>query len=212
MYQTRLKSGSVPGWIWASRSVPQNHESGPAPKSHWRATLCVPCRLPPSAQFPRGLRSAFWFSALARQLWRNSHRRSVANGWLPGKRSRPNSCIFPFSRLTLVFSRSTISPCCWKTFFVVFVVSSQPRQSRLGVGPGTLGFEDPLLHCALVSHSWVIQGLPPKLRDQVREHTEALELCVMTLDVWCRSFPSRPFFFVAPEDRGGQLHKGPASI
>ena len=42
-----------------------------------------------AAQFPRGLRNAFWFSALARQLWRNSHRRSVANSWLPGKSSRP---------------------------------------------------------------------------------------------------------------------------
>ena len=34
----------------------------------------------------------------------------------------------------------------------------------------------------------------------------------MALDVWCRSFPSRPFFFVAPEDRGGQQQHGPASI
>ena len=31
-----------------------------------------------------------------------------------------------------------------------------------------------------------IQGLSPKLLDQVREHNEALELCVMALDVWCR--------------------------
>ena len=49
--------------------------------------------------------------------------------------------------------------------------------------------------------------LPPKLLDQVPQRTEALELCVLALDVWCRSFPSRPFFFVAPEDR-----QGPASI
>ena len=34
----------------------------------------------------------------------------------------------------------------------------------------------------------------------------------MALDVWCRSFPWRPFFSVAPEDRGGQLQHGPASI
>ena len=57
-----------------------------------------------------------------------------------------------------------------------------------------------------------IQGLSPKLLEQVRQHTEALELCVMALDVWCKSVPSRPFFFVAPEDRGGQQKHGPASI
>ena len=34
----------------------------------------------------------------------------------------------------------------------------------------------------------------------------------MALDVWCKSVPSRPFFFVAPEDRGGQQQHGPASI
>ena len=34
----------------------------------------------------------------------------------------------------------------------------------------------------------------------------------MALDVWCRCLPSRPFFFVAPEDRGGQQQHGPASI
>ena len=56
------------------------------------------------------------------------------------------------------------------------------------------------------------QGLSPKLLEQVREHTEALELCVMALAAWCRSFPLRPFFFVAPEDRGGQQQHGPASI
>ena len=57
-----------------------------------------------------------------------------------------------------------------------------------------------------------MQGLPSKLLDQVREHTEALELCFMALDVWCRSFPSRPFFFVAPQDRRGQQQHRPASI
>ena len=31
------------------------------------------------------------------------------------------------------------------------------------------------------------------------------------MDQWCQSLPSRPFFFVAPEDRGGQIHTGPAS-
>ena len=34
----------------------------------------------------------------------------------------------------------------------------------------------------------------------------------MALDVWCRTVPSKPFFFVAPEDRGGQQQHGPASI
>ena len=34
----------------------------------------------------------------------------------------------------------------------------------------------------------------------------------MALDKWCQCFPMRPFFFVAPEDRGGQIHTGPASI
>ena len=57
-----------------------------------------------------------------------------------------------------------------------------------------------------------IQGLSLELLDQLKEHTEALELCVMALDVWCRSFPLRPFFFIAPEDRGGQQQHGPASI
>ena len=57
-----------------------------------------------------------------------------------------------------------------------------------------------------------IQGLSPKLLEKVRQHTEALELCVMALDVWCKSVPSRPVFFVAPEDRGGQQQHGPASI
>ena len=37
------------------------------------------------------------------------------------------------------------------------------------------------------------QGLPPQFLTQVREHTEALEHRVKALDVWCRSFPSRPF-------------------
>ena len=35
----------------------------------------------------------------------------------------------------------------------------------------------------------------------------------MALDVWCRQLSRRsPFFFVAPEDRGGQQQHGPASI
>ena len=34
----------------------------------------------------------------------------------------------------------------------------------------------------------------------------------MALNVWCRCLPSRPFLFVAPEDRGGQLQHVPASI
>ena len=34
----------------------------------------------------------------------------------------------------------------------------------------------------------------------------------MALDVWCRTVPSKPFFFVAPEDRGGQQQHGPASF
>ena len=50
------------------------------------------------------------------------------------------------------------------------------------------------------------------LLDQVREHTEALQLGVMDLDVWCRCLPSRPFFFVPTEDKGGQQQHGPASI
>ena len=57
-----------------------------------------------------------------------------------------------------------------------------------------------------------IQGLSPKFLDQVKEHNQALEFCVMALDQWCQSLPLRPFFFVAPEDRGGQIHTGPASI
>ena len=48
--------------------------------------------------------------------------------------------------------------------------------------------------------------------DQVRLHTDALELCVVALDIWCRSVPSRSSFFVASEDRGGQQQHGPASI
>ena len=104
-----------------------------------------------------------------------------------------------------------ISPCCWKKLFVVlFLVIAIPpastwsraRNSGVG-GPSPSRSRYSLLG---------IQSLPPKLLRQVREHCEVLEFCVMALDVWCRSFPSRPFFFVAPEDRGDQLHKSPASI
>ena len=91
------------------------------------------------------------------------------------------------------------------------MVSSRFPLSQLGVEPGTRDPRaSPLRSC---QSPLGIQGLLPKLLDQVREHTEALELSVMALDVWCRCLLSRPFFFVAPEDRGGQQEQhGPASI
>ena len=74
--------------------------------------LCVPCRLPQSAQFPRGLQSPFWFSARPKQL--SSHRRSAAISWPSDKSSFPNSCIFPSCRLSQEHSLSKISPYFWK--------------------------------------------------------------------------------------------------
>ena len=117
--------------------------------------LCVPCYLPRSAQFPRVRLCPSWFSAQVSQLLRNSHKLSNANSRHLGKSSLPNSCIFPFSHLTLVFSPSVVSPCCWKKSLVGrFVVSSQSRLPRLGVGPGTPGFQS-LPRYGLEIHHWV---------------------------------------------------------
>ena len=103
--------------------------------------------------------SPFWLTVPASQLWLNSHWPSNANSWHSSKSSLSNSCIFPFSRLTLVFSRSMISPCCWKKLFVVlFVVSSQSHLPRLGVGPGTPRLEGPLLY-DLGSHPWYTRSV-----------------------------------------------------
>ena len=52
----------------------------------------------------------------------------------------------------------------------------------------------------------------PKLLDQVREQQKHLSAVFWPWMCGAGVPPSRPFFFVAPEDRGGQLQHGPASI
>ena len=65
---------------------------------------------------------------------------------------------------------------------------------------------------SLVSSSFLLLRLGVETRSPPEAvGPKALELCVMALDLWCRSFPLPPFF-VAPEDRGGQQQHGPASI
>ena len=144
-------------------------------------------------------------SARPNQWFRNSHRRSAANSLFSDKSSFPNSCIFPSCRLSQ--EHSLLEEIAYGSFsglIVVPPVSTWSRARNSGVrGPPPLRSRQSPMG---------IQGLSPKLLEQVRQHTEALELCVMALDVWCKSVPSRPFFFVAPEDRGGQQQHGPASI
>ena len=123
---------------------------------------------------------------------------------LSGKSSLPNFCIFLFFRLSLVHylfrNRSRI------------VLWYHCNPSRLDLESSQELWESGSSPLRSRDSPLGIQGLSPRLLSQVREHDGALECCVMALEVWCRSFPLRPFFFVAPEDRGGQVHNGPASI
>ena len=142
----------------------------------------------------------------------NSHRRSAANSWLSGKSSCPNFCIFPSCHLGQEHSLLKVSSILLEeidhgSFSGLILIPpsstwSRARNSGVRGAPPLRSRQSPL----------IIQRLPPMLLDQVHEHTEALELGVVALGVWCRCLPSRPFFFVAPEDRGGQQQHGPASI
>ena len=192
------------GLILSGQFIITSHESGPAPKSQLRANFS--CLVPssfvrsvltcsskpllvlsvPFAQFPRGLRSFFWFSALASQSLPNSHRHSSANSGT-GARVRVRTLAFFPSSSHSVFSLSTIFPRCWKELFVVLLcglialppASSWSRARNCGIrGPSPFRSR-----CSPLG----VQGLSPKLF-----------FCVMALDVWCRSSPSGPFFFVAP--------------
>ena len=131
-----------------------------------------------------------------RQLSKNSHRRSVANSWLSGKSSRP--CILPSCHLGR--NRSWIVLLSHRDLTCLDLESCQELW-----GPSTSSF-------TLSSVTSGDTRSASKALHQVREHTEALELCVLALDVWCRSFPSHHFFFVAPEDRSAKQQHGPASI
>ena len=146
---------------------------------------CVPCRLLPSAQFPRGLQSPFWFSVRAKQSNKNSHRRSAAHSWLSGKSSFPNFCIF-----SLLSSRAGAHS--FEGFSILLEEMAHGSFSGLIVIP--------------------LASTGRRAKNSPELYTGALELCVMALDVWCKCLPSSPFFFVAPEDRGGRQQHGPASI
>ena len=112
------------------------------------------------------------------------------------------SSTLPFSEFSLLLEEIARGSFCG--LIAIPPASTWNRARNSGSrGPPTLRSRDSPLG---------IQGSSPRLLSQVREHNGALECCVMALEVWCRSFPLRPFFFVAPEDRGGQVHNGPASI
>ena len=154
-----------------------------------------------SAWSPKPL---LWFSVRAKQSYMNSHRCSADNSWLSGKSSPPNFCIFPSCRLSQGHFHLKISLYFWKKLLggsfsglIAIPPASTWSRARNSVFRGP-----PQLRSRLSPLG--IQGLLPKLLHQVRLHTEALELCVMALDIWCRSVPSRPSFFVAREDQGGQ--------
>ena len=94
MLQVRLKTNFVRSTLSKNQVQAREPRERISTKVSVESDPCVPCRLPLSAQFPRGLRSLSWFSARPNQSWMNSHRRSAANSWLSGKSSLPNSCIF----------------------------------------------------------------------------------------------------------------------
>ena len=139
--------------IWAKKSREQT-----STKVSVESDLCVPCDLPLSAQFPRGLQSPFWSSVPVNRSSLNSHRRSVPDGLLSGKSSLPNFCIFLFCLLSLVHYLFQTSPCFWrKSLADRSVVSSQSLPPRLGVEPGTLGI-GVLPLCDRGIHLWEFKG------------------------------------------------------
>ena len=189
--------------MWAKKSREQTStkvsvESDP---------LWVPCNLPPSAQFPSGLQSPFSssvpvnrsFTELAqafssRQL---AFRQEFASELLQLLFFSSKSSTLPFSDFSVLLEEIARGSFCGLIAIPPASTWSRARNSG-NRGPPPLRSRDSPLG---------IQGLSPRLLGQVREHNGALECCVMALEVWCRSFPLRPFFFVAPEDRGGQVHK-----
>ena len=139
--------------MWAKKSRERT-----STKVSVESDLWVPCNLPLSAQFPRGLQSPFSSSVPVNRSSLNSHRRSVPDGWLSGKSSLPNFCIFLFFLLSLVHYLFQTSPCFWrKSLADRSVVSSQSRPPRLGVEPGTLGV-GVLPLCDRAIHLWEFKG------------------------------------------------------
>ena len=176
--------------------------------------LCVPCRLPPSAQFPRGLQRPLLVLSSSQTVVHElsqafscqqlAFRQEFVSELLHFSVLSSQLGTLPFEDFSILLEE--IACGSFSGLIVIPPVSIWSRARNSGVrGPPPLRSRQSPMG---------IQGhCHPKLLEQVRGNiTEALELCVMALDVWCKSVPSRPFFFVAPEDRGGQQQHGPASI
>ena len=134
----------------------------------------------------------------------NSHRRSVPDRLLSGKSSLPNFCIFLFFRLSLVHYFFGIARRSFCGLIAIPPASTWSRARNSGSrGPPPLRSRDSPLG---------IQGLSPRLLSQVREHNGALECCVMPWKCGAEVFRCVLSSLSAPEDRGGQVHNGPASI
>ena len=114
----------------------------------------------------------------------------------------PHAGVLPFCGFSMLLEEVTLGSFCGLIAIPPASTWSRARNSGVQGPPPLRSRSSPL----------GIQGLSPRFLDQVKEHNQALEFCVMALDKWCQCFPMRPFFFVAPEDRGGQIHTGPASI
>ena len=128
------------------------------------------------------------------QCQQSAFRQEFASELLHFSLLTPHAGVLPFGGFSMLLEEITRGSFCG--LIAIPPASTWSRARNSGVqGPPSLRSRDSPLG---------IQGLSPKFLDQVKEHNQALEFCVMALDKWCQSFPLRPFFFVAPE--------GPASI
>ena len=150
---------------------------------------CVSCRLPKSAQFPRGLRSPLLVLSasqtdvqeLAQAIsgQQLAFRQEFVSELLRFSVLSSQSGTLPFEDFSILLEE--IAHGSFSGLIVIPHVSTWSRARNSGVrGPPPLrSHQSPM----------GIQGLSPKLLEQVRQHTEALKLCVMALDVWCKSVP-----------------------
>ena len=136
------------------------------------------------------------------QCQQSAFRQEFASELLHFSLLTPHAGVLPFSGFSMLLEEITRGSFCGLIAIPPASTWSRARNSGVQGPPPLRSRGSPL----------GIQGLSPKFLDQVKEHNQALEFCVMALDKWCQCFPLRPFFFVAPEERGGQINTGPASI
>ena len=190
---------------------PESHESGSAPKSQWRANLVS------RAVFPRPLSFRLVSEAAPGSQYGQTVVEELSQAFSCQQLAFKQEFVSELLHFSILSSQLRALP--FEDFSILLEEIARGSLSTLIAVPPAAnwsrarnsGFRVPPQLRSRLSPLG-IQGLHPKLLDQVRLHTEALELCVMALDIFCRSVPSRPFFFVALEDRGGQQQHGPASI